>query len=178
MAIALLLALTACGGSGQSVTASSTASVAPAVNSSTLANTAAVVSITTAAAVTTTTTTVSTTTTTVPVPIGRDTRLALTECGRQAGALTLGLAVGDGDTETLSAAQSACQRALDLLTVDARGVLGPTPINKMSVLVSKRMVTMAEAAIGIAARGKASDDLLNTAGKWSDDFTAAMKLLP
>jgi hypothetical protein len=124
------------------------------------------------------TTTAPLTTTTTQAPIGRDTRLALTVCGRQAGSTGLGLDVGAGATKSLTEAQASCQKALDLLAVDSKGVPGPTLINRMSLLISKRMVTMAEAAVGLAVNGKASDYLLSTAGDWSDEFTAYMRLLP
>ena len=120
----------------------------------------------------------STTSTVPPHAIGRDTRLALVECGRKAGTWTLGLAATDGDFHAIQAAQAACQRASDLLDVDGRDERGPTPINKMKVVVAQRMVTMAQAIVEIAARGVASDELLTTADQWSNDFTAAMRLLP
>ena len=181
MVLAFFLTLSACGGAAKSVVNSSAVAPAPSTSlasSSTSASTVLVAAITITSAATTTITTVTAVTTTASAPLGRDTRLALVECGRQAGSLTLGLAVGDGDIDTLKAARSSCQKASDLLDVDGRGVRGPTPINKMSVLVAQRAAMMAEAAVGIAVKGKASDELLNTAGKWSDDFTAAMKLLP
>jgi hypothetical protein len=148
--------------------------VAPIPTSSTTSTSAPMTTTaTTAPSTTTTTMTPSTTPTTSTVPattstvpahaVGRDTRLALVECGRLAGTLTLGLAAGRGDLDTLDTAKATCQRASDLLDV--------------AVLVARRILAIAHAEVEIAVQGTASDDLLNATVKWSDDFTEAMRLL-
>lgn len=70
-----------------------------------------------------------------------------------------------------------CQEALDLLAVESSGVLVPTLINRMTVLISNRAVLMAEAQVAIAAKGKASPDLEMTANDWTVEFTALNRLL-
>ncbi len=161
-AVVLLLALTGCGSTAPSAAGVSTA---PSTTTTSPSSTAP------------TTTAAPTTSTTVAGKVGRDTKRAVTICGREAGAWTLGLSVVDGETDDLDKAQEVCQEALDLLAVESSGVLVPTLINRMTVLISNRAVLMAEAQVAIAAKGKASPDLEMTANDWTVEFTALNRLL-
>lgn len=123
------------------------------------------------------TSTAPTTNTTDAVKVGRGTKRAVTNCGLEAGAWTLGLDVVDGETNDLDKAQELCQEALDLLAIDSKKVLGSTLINRMIVLISTRAELMAEAQDAIAAKGRASDELERTAKDWTAQFTALNRLL-
>jgi hypothetical protein len=117
------------------------------------------------------TTTAPTTNTTDAVKVGRGTKRAVTNCGLEAGAWTLGLDVVDGETNDLDKAQELCREALDLLAIDS------TLINRMIVLITTRAELMAEAQDAIAAKGRASDELERTAKDWTAQFAALNRLL-